>query len=164
MARHSEIVERFKSKLDTFDFSNADYVGSVSRKLNIKLREWYNRQKAESVAAYPLKRKGWCTFSYVKRYGFSCYRMFLIARLPPKGCYGLSWTVNTRFEGFYYWYLSKPIVCGIPDFLSWFGIPKPRTSGSTSKIPPFRNPDNLSWCAEFWSILMTQSEWHSSQF
>ena len=32
MARHSEIVERFKSKLDTFDFSNADYVGSVSRK------------------------------------------------------------------------------------------------------------------------------------
>ena len=32
MARHSEIVERFKSKLDTFDFSNADYVGSVSTK------------------------------------------------------------------------------------------------------------------------------------
>ena len=33
MARHSEIVERFKSKLDTFDFSNADYVGSVSRNM-----------------------------------------------------------------------------------------------------------------------------------
>ena len=30
MARHSEIVERFKSKLDTFDFSNDDYVSSVS--------------------------------------------------------------------------------------------------------------------------------------
>ena len=30
MARHSEIVERFKSKLDTFDFGNDDYVGSVS--------------------------------------------------------------------------------------------------------------------------------------
>ena len=32
MARHSEIVERFKSKLDTFDFGNDDYVGSVSTK------------------------------------------------------------------------------------------------------------------------------------
>lgn len=30
MARHSEIVERFKSKLDTFDFHNDDYVSSVS--------------------------------------------------------------------------------------------------------------------------------------
>ncbi|CAH3119914.1 unnamed protein product [Pocillopora meandrina] len=29
MARHSEIVERFKSKLDTFDFSNDDYVSSL---------------------------------------------------------------------------------------------------------------------------------------
>lgn len=29
MARHSEIVERFKSKLDTFDFNNDDYVSSV---------------------------------------------------------------------------------------------------------------------------------------
>lgn len=33
MARHSEIVERFKSKLDTFDFSNDDYVSSVSRQM-----------------------------------------------------------------------------------------------------------------------------------
>ena len=32
MARHSEIVDSFKSKLDTFDFSNADYISSVSRK------------------------------------------------------------------------------------------------------------------------------------
>ncbi|KAJ7384228.1 High affinity cAMP-specific and IBMX-insensitive 3',5'-cyclic phosphodiesterase 9A [Desmophyllum pertusum] len=29
MARHSEIVERFKSKLDTFDFHNDDYVSSL---------------------------------------------------------------------------------------------------------------------------------------
>lgn len=33
MARHSEIVERFKSKLDTFDFHNDDYVSSVSRQM-----------------------------------------------------------------------------------------------------------------------------------
>lgn len=41
MARHSEIVERFKSKLDTFDFSNDDYVGSVSEVPNSEL----NKQK-----------------------------------------------------------------------------------------------------------------------
>ena len=33
MARHSEIVERFKSKLDTFDFHNDDYVSSVSTQM-----------------------------------------------------------------------------------------------------------------------------------
>ena len=54
MARHSEIVERFKSKLDTFDFSNADYVGSVSRKLNMKLRETESGKRG----FIPLKKKG----------------------------------------------------------------------------------------------------------
>ena len=30
MARHSEIVEGFKGKLDTFDFHNDEYLNSVS--------------------------------------------------------------------------------------------------------------------------------------
>ena len=36
------------------------------------------------MAAYPLKRKGCCTLSYIKLYGFSCCRGFLIARLHTK--------------------------------------------------------------------------------
>ena len=30
MARHSEILESFKSKLDSFDFKNEDHLNSVS--------------------------------------------------------------------------------------------------------------------------------------
>ena len=30
MARHSEILESFKSKLDNFDFKNEDHLNSVS--------------------------------------------------------------------------------------------------------------------------------------
>ncbi len=31
MARHSEILESFKSKLDKFDFNNEDHLNSVSK-------------------------------------------------------------------------------------------------------------------------------------
>ncbi|CAH3105812.1 unnamed protein product [Porites lobata] len=49
MARHSEIVERFKSKLDTFDFSNADYVGSL-KKILIKCCDISNEVRPIDVS------------------------------------------------------------------------------------------------------------------
>lgn len=39
MARHSEIVENFKGKLDTFDFNNDEYLKSVSIKTSFMLTD-----------------------------------------------------------------------------------------------------------------------------
>lgn len=42
MARHSEIVENFKSKLSTFDFKNEDYLNSVSKQVSNENKDVYN--------------------------------------------------------------------------------------------------------------------------
>lgn len=50
MARHSEIVERFKSKLDTFDFHNDDYVSSVSRQMSNSYCLQYSWDKEKKLS------------------------------------------------------------------------------------------------------------------
>ena len=40
MARHSEILESFKSKLDNFDFKNDDHLNSVSN-FHFKILDFY---------------------------------------------------------------------------------------------------------------------------
>ena len=98
------------------------------------------------MAAYPLKRKGWCTLSYIKLYGFSFCRGFLIARLHTK----VLWT---KLNGEY-------ALCGllilIPEqadrlrdssFLELnSGFQCPGFRVPQAKNPPFQNRNNLSWC------------------